>query len=198
MTALNGVRVIEIANERVSLAGKLLADMGAEVILVEPPGGDPSRGYPPFVDQDPTQPSLHFLHYNTNKKSVVLDLEKQRDAHRYRQLVAGADVVLEAEPTTRLKALGLDYVDFATHQPQLIHVALTPFGRKDPRSDLPQTDLTLMAAGGPPWSCGYDDHGLPPVRGWGDQAHHTGSHFACMSILTALLARNAGHDVSVG
>ena len=74
MSALSGFRVIELASERISWAGKLLGDMGADVILVEPPAGDPSRRYPPFAGGDSTD-SLYFRHYNTSKRSVVLDLD---------------------------------------------------------------------------------------------------------------------------
>lgn len=196
MSALQGIRVLELSNERISFAGKLMADMGAEVILVEPPGGEPSRGYPPFFDPD-TDPdadrqSLYFWHYNTNKKSIVLDLNLASDQERFRRLIKTSDLLLESELVTRLDTLELDYSHLCQINPELIHIAVTPYGRDNPLSDLPTTDLTLMAAGGPPWSCGYDDHDLPPVRGWGDQGHHTGCHFAFMSALTALLARNAG------
>src|SRR5205823_10483606 len=71
-------------------------------------------------------------------------------------------------------------------------VSITPFGQTGPRSDEPATDLTLLATGGPVWSCGYDDHSLPPVRGGGNQAMHTGGHFAVMSLLVAVIAREAG------
>ena len=165
MSALQGVRVIELANERIAFAGKLMADMGAEVILIEPPEGDASRSYPPF---EPTNnESLYFWHYHTNKHSVVLDLTLPEDQKRLRKLLVQADILLESEPVNRLTELGLDYQDLAPENPGLIHIAVTPYGRGTPESDLPQTDLTLMAAGGPPWSCGYDDHSLPPVRGWG-------------------------------
>ncbi len=191
MTALDHIRVIELASERVSFAGKLLADMGADVLLVEPPGGDPSRGYPPFVDDDPGENrSLYFMHYNTSKRGLVLDLDEEADQETFRRLIASADVLLESEPRQRLASLNLDYAQLCELQPALIHAAVTPYGRDEPLSDLPSTDLTLMAAGGPPWSCGYDDHSLPPVRGWGFQGYHTGCHFAVMSILTALLHRD--------
>ena len=194
MSALDHVRVIELANERISWLGKLLADMGADVILVEPPDGDPTRNYPPFINDDPSAQSLYFLHYNTSKRSITLDLDDPNDQAAYRELVATADVVIESERTTRLSSLGLDYADLSVNNPKLIHAAVTPYGRNEPLSDIPTTDLTLMAAGGPPWSCGYDDHSLPPVRGWGNQAFHTGSHFAYMSILTALLYREASGE----
>ncbi len=203
MSALNGIRVVELANERIAFAGKLMADMGADVILVEPPGGEPSRHYPPYLNDQPGENrSLYFWHYNTNKRSVVLNLDDEADRAQFRALVASADVLLESEPTTRLGTLGIDYPQLSQDNPGLIHAAMTPYGRAEPDSDLPQTDLTLMAAGGPPWSCGYDDHSLPPVRGWGNQGFHTGCHFTYMSVLTALLSRgNTGNgqfiDVSM-
>jgi len=203
LSALRGIRVIELASERIALAGKLMADMGADVILVEPPEGDPSRAYPPFLDDEPGKDrSLYFWHYHTSKRSVTLDLNDPLDQQRFRQLIETADVLIESEPTTRLASLGLDYPDLRHIRPELIHIAVTPYGRHAPESDLPQTDLTLMAAGGPPWSCGYDDHDLPPVRGWGNQGYHTGCHYAFMSALTALLHRgNSGPgqfvDVSI-
>ena len=194
MTALRGVRVVELAAAPVAWAGKLLADMGADVILVEPPGGDPARAYPPFADDEPGAPedsrSLYWWHYHTSKRGVVIDLEAEAGRARFRALAATADVLLEAEPPRRLAGLGIDYDQLAAAHPGLIHVAVTPYGRADAKSELPQTDLTLMAAGGPPWSCGYDDHALPPIRG-PLQAHHTASHFAVLSALTALLHRDA-------
>ena len=200
MTALHGLRVVELAREPIALAGKLLGDMGADVILVEPPGGDPSRRYPPFLDDVPGEDrSLYWLHYHTSKRGIVLDLDDRGGRERFQALIATADVLLEAEPRRRLGALGLDYDDLAAVKPDLIHVSVTPYGRNDPKSDLPQTDLTLMAASGPPWSCGYDDHSLPPIRG-PQQGYHTASHFAAMSALTALLHRSvsgAGQFIDV-
>ena len=200
MSALGGLRVIELAREPIALAGKLLADMGADVILVEPPGGDPTRAYPPFVDDVPgANRSLYWWHYHTSKRAVVIDLDTPGGRDRFRQLVATADILLETEPRTRLAQLGLDYIDLATANSGLVHVAVTPRGRNDPLSDLPFTDLTVMAAAGPPWSCGYDDHSKPPIRGPG-QGYQTAAHFAVMSALTALLSREltgAGQFVDV-
>ena len=76
MTALNHIRVVELANERIGFAGKLMGDMGADVILVEPLKGDPSRSYPPFCkDEKGEGRSLYFWHYNTSKRSLTLDLD---------------------------------------------------------------------------------------------------------------------------
>jgi len=190
MTALTGVRVLELANERISYAGKLMAGMGADVILIEPPGGDPSRDYPPHLDDEPGEDrSLYWWHYHTSKRGIVLDLDSEAGAATFRALVGTADMVIESEPTWRLDNLGLDYADLKQIKPDLIHVAMTPYGRDDPTSDLPVTDLTLLAGGGPVWNCGYDDHSLPPVRGQGNQGYHTGCHFVVMSALTAFLHR---------
>ncbi len=201
MTALKGLRVVELANERIAFAGKLLADMGADLILVEPPSGDPARDYPPFVaDQPGPDRSLYWWHYNTSKRGVVIDLDSEAGRAQFRKLIASADVLIESEPRNRLAQLGLDYPELAQLRPDLIHVAMTTFGRADPKSDLPATDLTVLAGGGPVWSCGYDDHELPPVRGGGNQGYHTGCHFAVMSALTAILNRlltGAGQFIDV-
>jgi crotonobetainyl-CoA:carnitine CoA-transferase CaiB-like acyl-CoA transferase len=166
--------------------------MGADVVLVEPPGGDPCRDYPPFVNDEPgPDRSLWWWHYHTNKRGVVLNLDETTDAVRFRALVASADILLEAERPGRLVGLDLDWPELSRVKPGLIQLSVTAFGRDDPRSALPHTDLTIMAAAGPPWSCGYDDHTLPPIRG-PLQGYQTAAHFAVMSALTALLARGAG------
>ena len=194
MSALEGVRVVELAHESIALAGKLLADMGADVILVEPPAGDRARHYAPYLDDTPGEDrSLYWWHYHTSKRGVTLDLDDPADHERFRALIATADILLEAEPRRRLADLGLDYDDLTSVRHDLLHAAVTPFGRNDAKSDRPFTDLTLMAAGGPVWNCGYDDHSLPPVRG-PQQGYHTASHFAVLSLLTALLYRNVSGE----
>ncbi len=188
---LRGVRVVELASELGAFAGKLLADMGADVVLVEPPGGHPTRWFGPFVDDVPDpEGSLWFWHYNTSKRGVVVELEREPDV--FRRLLEGADIVLEAEPPMRLASLGLDHTDLRPDRPGLIWVSVTPFGRNGPSRDLPATDLTILAGGGPAWSCGYDDHTLPPVRGGGNQGLHTACIWAANAALVALLHRDAG------
>ena len=173
---LSGIRVIEVASEFAAFAGKMLADLGAEVIVVEPPGGHHTRTYEPFADDVPDiERSLWWWHYNTSKKGVVLALGDRRFA----ALVDTADMVLEAE-----------FIDDRPHRerrPELIWVSVTPFGRAE--GELRHaTDLTVLA-GGPVWSCGYDDHTIPPVRGGGNQGYQTAGVFAVASALTAYIAR---------
>lgn len=188
---MNGLRVIELAHEFGAFAGRLLADAGADVILVEPPGGAAQRTHPPFADGEPgIERSLSWWAENTSKRSVIADLETDDGRSFVRDLVAGADVFLECESPGRLAELGLDYDDLSAYNGDLIHVAITPFGRADVGGDANATDLTILARGGPMWSCGYDDHDLAPVRGRGNQGVRISAHFAVMSILTALLARS--------
>lgn len=190
--ALSGIRVVELASERCAWAGKMLADMGADVVLVEPPAGDVARRYGPFLDDEPgPDRSLYWWHHNTSKRGIVLDLDHRDGRETLRQLVARADVFLEAEIPDALSNKGLDAAELCAANPRLIHCSLTPFGQKGPRRHEIATDLTILAAGGPVWMNGYDDHSLPPMRGLGQQGHAVGCHYAVMSILTAILWRGA-------
>ncbi len=189
---LSGLRVIELASEWTAYAGKLLADLGAEVVLVEPPEGAPMRGYGPFCEDRPDrEASLWWWHYQTSKVGVTLDLDVEQDASLFRRLAARADLVLEGEPPGRLAANECDHPAARRPSPGLIWVSITPFGRDNPRSAEPATDLTLLAGAGPVWSCGYDDHALPPVRGGGNQAIHSGGLHAVVATLAAVFHQQA-------
>jgi crotonobetainyl-CoA:carnitine CoA-transferase CaiB-like acyl-CoA transferase len=188
---LDGLRVVELAGEYAAFCGRLLADYGAEVILVEPPGGAPQRGYEPFVDDVPDgERSLWFWHYHANKFGVEIDIDADDGRARFRDLVASADIVLESEPPGRLGALGIDADDLRPQHPRLVWASVTPFGRNGSRAHEPATDLTVLANGGPVWSCGYDDHTIPPVRGGGNQGYQTASIHAAIGILVAVLHRD--------
>lgn len=209
--ALDGLRVIELTSERCALAGKLLADMGADVIVVEPPGGSPMRAYEPFAgDQPDPEAALWWWHYNTSKRSVVADLDSAQGADDFRNLVRTADAVIEAEPLGRLDSLKLDWNQLggagepaeaaSARNQRLIWVSITHNGRERP--DPPTTDLTVLCEGGPVWSCGYDDHTIPPVRGGGNQGLHMGSQYGVVALMAALMRReNTGRgqliDVSM-
>ncbi|MGE0540670.1 MAG: CaiB/BaiF CoA transferase family protein [Dehalococcoidia bacterium] len=187
---LSGLRVVELSEEKCAFAGKILADMGADVIKVEPLSGDNTRDYGPFADDIPDREhSLYFWHYNTNKRAVTLNLEQVEGQTIFRRLVASADVLLESEPHRRLAELGLDYEHLQPVNERLIMVSITPFGRSGPRSTEQATDLTILAGAGPVWSCGYDDQTLPPIRPGGNQGYQTGCHFAVLSVMVALLSR---------
>jgi crotonobetainyl-CoA:carnitine CoA-transferase CaiB-like acyl-CoA transferase len=193
MTALlTGLRVVELASDRAAYAGKLLGDLGADVIVIEAPGGHKSRTYGPFVDDkaDPDK-CLWWWNYNSSKRSVVLDLETEEGRESFRRLAKGADIVLEGEDPGMLDALGIDHSQVRAEAPGLIWVSVTPNGRRCAELHEPATDLTLLAAGGLVWNCGYDDHSLPPVRPSGGHSHHTASAFAVLGALTAVVHRDA-------
>jgi crotonobetainyl-CoA:carnitine CoA-transferase CaiB-like acyl-CoA transferase len=185
---LAGLQVVELASEWTAYAGKLLADLGAEVVLVESPEGASMRRYGPFEGDCPDpERSLWWWHYQTSKSGMSLDLVDPTDARTLRALMRRADIVLEGESPGRLASLGLDHPELRSHAPAVIWVSITPFGRDNPRSAEPATDLTLLAGAGPVWSCGYDDHALPPIRGGGNQAIHTGGLHAVVATLAAVL-----------
>jgi len=187
---LTGLRVIELASEHAAYAGKLLADFGAEVLLVEPVGGHATRRFGPFAETLPADHpdrSLWFWHYNTSKQSVQLDLHSPAGAAQFRELVGFADIVLEGEAPGRLAALGLDHGQVGS--PSTVWVGVTSFGRDDPRSADPFSDLTVVAGGGLAWSCGYDDHSLPPMAALGNQGYQTASIWAAVGALVAIEAR---------
>jgi len=151
------------------------------------------RSYEPFVDDVPDpERSLTWWHYNTSKRGIVLDWRQPEGRETLRALLAGADILLEAEDPGVLAENGLDDAVLTGALARLVHVSLTPFGSTGERTHELATDLTLLAGGGPAWNCGYDDHDLPPIRGGGGHGYAIGCHYAAMSALTALLHRELG------
>jgi crotonobetainyl-CoA:carnitine CoA-transferase CaiB-like acyl-CoA transferase len=107
---LAGLRVLELADEKGQFCGKLLADLGADVVKIEPPGGEANRHVGPFLD-DVAHPdrSLSFWYYNTSKRSITLALQSADGRALFRRLAATSDVILESFRPGFLASLGLDY-----------------------------------------------------------------------------------------
>ncbi len=188
---LHGVRVIELASLLSAWAGRTLADLGAEVIVVEPPGGHFTRTFGPFVDDLPhPDRSLWWWYYNASKKSVVIDIAASEGGEELRRLIASADIVLEGERPGRLAALGLDHSECRSRHRDLVWTSVTSHGQASDRSSQPWTDLTLSAASGLAWLNGYDDHTLPPMRGRGSQTLQIAGVHAALGTLTALAHRD--------
>lgn len=192
---LSDIRVVELCDELGQYAGKLLADMGADVIKVEPPAGSSARTVGPFVRDIPgPNRSLNFWYHNTNKRSLVLDLDgNEADRETFRKLVATADIVIEDQAPGALAALGLGSGDLAADHPGLIVCSITPFGQDGPWAHYRSSDLVGLALGGPMMMNGYDPEdapGAPPIRGHGDQGYNTACHYAAHGILAALLYRD--------
>ncbi len=190
---LAGLRVLELADEKGQFCGKLLGDLGADVVKIEPPGGEPSRRVGPFLDDVPhPERSLSFWYYNTSKRSITLNLKAAYGRQLFRSLAAAADVVLETFPPGFMASLGLDYELLCQQNRRLIQCSLTPFGQTGPWRDYLSSDLLHMAAGGEMASSGYDEADVPngpPVAPGGGNAWHMGCHYACMAILAALVDR---------
>ena len=189
-----GVRVLELANETGRFCGKLLGDLGADVVKIEPPGGEKCRHIGPFHDDIPhPEKSLPFWYYNTSKRGITLNLETADGRALFRRLAATADVILETFRPGYLAALGLDYPVLSRDQPRLILCALTPFGQTGPWRDYLSSDLLHMAAGGEMASSGYDPEDVPdapPIAPGGGNAWHMGCHYAAMAIMAALVHRS--------
>ncbi len=191
---LHGLRVLEIADQKGQWCGKLMADLGADVVKIEPPGGESTRQVGPFMGDLPhPERSLSFWHYNTSKRGVTLNLETEDGRSLFRRLASTADVILETLPPGVMPSLGLGYDDLKRENPRLIMCSLTPFGQTGPWRDYLTAEMVQLAAGGQMGCCGYDEEvpDPPPIAGGGGQAWHMGSHYAYIGIMAALVYRTA-------
>ena len=187
---LEGLTILEMTDEKGQWCGKLMADLGANVIKIEPPGGQSNRSIGPFYnDIADKEKSLHFWHYNTSKRSVTLDINTDEGKNIFLELAGKADIVLESLALGYLDNLGIGYDRIKISNPNVIMCSLTPFGQTGPWKDFKTSDLLHLGAGGQMACCGYGDEypDAPPIAPGGGQAWHTGSHFACISILAALV-----------
>lgn len=187
---LSPYRVLDLSDERGLLAGQILADLGADVILVEPPGGSPARGIAPFAgDQPGADRSLFWWAYARNRRGVTCDIDTPAGQDLIRRLAATADFVIESDTPGAMAARGLGYDDLRAINDQLIYVSISAFGQDGPKVAYQATDLTLMAAGGPLILAG--DAGQEPVRVSVPQAWHHAAGEAASAALVALHARRA-------
>jgi crotonobetainyl-CoA:carnitine CoA-transferase CaiB-like acyl-CoA transferase len=187
--ALDDIRVLDLAGEMGQYCTKLLADLGADVIKIEPPGGDPVRHLPPFYrDKDGDQRSLYWLNLNTNKRSITLDIEDPNDRTTFEKLVESADVVVETFDPGYLKSLGLGYDGLARIKPDIILTSITGFGQTGPHAHYSTPDIVGVAMGGVMWLAGdpQDPPNVPPCK----QGYICASIHAAGGTLTALYHRD--------
>ncbi len=188
------LRVVEIG-ELGEVAGKLLADAGADVIRVEPPSGAATRRLGPFVaDRPGPDRSLRYVYFNTSKRSVTLELATPEGRELWQRLVQSADVVIDAAGMGVLDALGAGFERWAGGYAleRSVWCSITPFGRVGPRADWVANDLVHLALGGPMMSTGYDDHELPPIRPGYEHSLWMAGEYAVCGILAARIALEAG------
>lgn len=186
--ALTHLRVLDLTSSPAAYCGKLFADLGAEVIKVEPRGADPGRSQAPFLETTEGRRSIPFVYANANKRSVLLDLEANSDRLRFRELAADSDLIIEAFPVGTLARLGLGYADLSADHPGLVLTSVTGFGQAGPQCAFRSNDLVASALGGAMISIG--DPADPPLRLAGRQADVTTATLAAASSLVALYHRD--------
>jgi len=187
MNLLKGIQILDLADEKASFCSKPLADLGARVIKIERPGGDPSREIGPFIEDSPDPAkSLFFFHNNTNKLGITLNIEHENGKEIFLKLLQKADIVVETFPDYfRQKGLGFDML--CRVNPGLILVSVTGFGESGPRNQYKSCDLVASAFGGQMYVTGSPL--TAPLKPFGEQSYYTGSLFAAVSILLALRKR---------
>jgi len=182
-------RVLDLTGPEAVFCGKLLADYGADVVKVEPPSGDATRQKAPFIgDQPGPERSAYFLFYNTNKRSVTVDIESPQGQELFKKLVGSADVLIESFPVGYMKSLGLDFESLKTINTGLIVASVTPFGQTGPWSGYQSSDLISLAASGFMQITGDPDG--PPLRQGNEQSHFPGAQYAAAAIMGALFYRD--------
>jgi benzylsuccinate CoA-transferase BbsE subunit len=196
--ALDGVRVIDLADKSCVYATKMLCDLGAEVIRVEPPAGDPMRRMPP-LDADGGA-SLFHAFMNVNKRSVTLDLDAAADQARFRRLAATADIVVESWAPGELDRRGIGFDSVAASRPALVWTSVTPFGGDGPYAHWTADDLISQAMGGLMNLTGLPDR--EPLQLFGEQTCYiAGLHAAGATLMaywhSAMTGEGQRVDVSI-
>ena len=197
--ALAGIRVLELAGPMSQYCGKLFAELGADVIFIEPPRGSAVREAPPFIEDRPgPDRSLAFAYFNTSKRGITLDLEKPEGQSIFRDLAAEADLVIDTTKPGTLARWGCGYETLAARKPELVLTSITAFGQTGPYAQYEAEDLIGLATGGFLYLGGYTDS--PPVGAHGNQAYLGASMYgavAAMLALTRAELTGAGEHVDV-
>ncbi len=172
--------MLDLTGEMGAYCTKLLADLGADVIKIEPPGGDPTRGIGPFIgDEAGPDRALNFLNQNTSKRSVTLDLQDEADREKLRKLVPTADIVVEDFAPGYLDGLGLGYEALTKLREDIILTSITGFGSTGQHKDYLAPDIVGVAMGGIMWLAG--DPQDPPNLPFGNQGYFSASAQAAVA-----------------
>lgn len=160
---LSPYRALDLTDEKGLLCGKILGELGTDVIKIEKPGGDSARNLGPYYhdEQDPEK-SLFWFAYNTNKRGITLDIETDAGQDIFKKLVKTADIVIESFPPGYMTELGLDYPALEKINPGIIMASISPFGQAGPYKDYKISDIVTWATGGYMYTVGDADR--PPVR----------------------------------
>lgn len=193
--AFGDLRVLEVGDAYGQWAAKLLADLGADVIKVEPPDGSDERRVGPFYEDVPDRNgSLAFWHCNTSKRGITLNLETEDGKNMLRRLIASVDVLIESYAPGYLPSLGLGYEELKQLNRRLIVCSVTPFGQTGPWRNYLSSDLLQLGADGLMVLSGYDEADVrdaPPIAPTGGQAYLVGGMYAGIAVAAALCQRDA-------
>jgi crotonobetainyl-CoA:carnitine CoA-transferase CaiB-like acyl-CoA transferase len=163
LNLLSPYRVLDLTDVRGQIAGMMLGDLGADVIRIEGPGGSEARHSEPMLSNGPkAERSLAFKAFNRNKRSAIVDFTTTEGREIFLHLVKDADFILDSGPPSLLDQAGLNFEELRKANPEIVHVRTTPFGFDGPMADLPASDLTIAALGGPMSLQGESDRA--PVR----------------------------------
>ena len=189
-TALAGVRVLDLCDESGAYCGKLLADMGADVVKIVAPNAEAAREPAPPLDSGSETDggwSPFDDHYNTGKRCLHLEVNSRAGRTELVELAAAADVVIETYPPGFLERRGLGFPTLASINPSLVMSSITPFGQSGPYRDWRASDLVAQAISGMLYLNGSPKD--PPCQGFGLQAYHSAAVFAAIGTVLALRAR---------
>jgi crotonobetainyl-CoA:carnitine CoA-transferase CaiB-like acyl-CoA transferase len=155
---MEGYRALDLTDEKGFLCGKILAELGVDVIKIEMPGGDPARKTGPFWhDEVDPEKSLYWFAYNSSKRGITLNLEAEEGKRLFRKLARTADFVIESFAPGVLDKLGFGYPELTRIKKDIILTSITPFGQSGPYSRYQATDLTLMGMAGELFMTGDSD-----------------------------------------
>lgn len=185
---LAGYRILDLADEKGQLCARLLGELGAEVIKIEPREGDATRNNGPFFRGEPAaNMSVYWWAMNAGKRSITCELRLDPGRDLFRQLIAQSDMLIETAMPGEMAALGLGYEALREVNPALIMVSITNFGQSGPYSGWQATDIVGSAMGGHMYLNGDEEHG--PVRTTAPQAYAQANFQAAVGAMTALYAR---------
>jgi benzylsuccinate CoA-transferase BbsE subunit/naphthyl-2-methylsuccinate CoA transferase subunit len=185
---LASYRILDLAQGGTALCGKMLADLGARVIKVEQPGGDPSRSVGPFFQNiADEEKSLYWWAYNTNKQGITLNIQSKDGQDIFKRLVGKTDVVIESYPPGFMDQMGIGYTALSEINPKIIVTSITPFGQTGQYKNRPSSDLILTAMGGLMYIIGYPDRA--PLRISFPQAALTAGAEAAVATMVPLYYR---------
>jgi benzylsuccinate CoA-transferase BbsE subunit len=194
-SALSGIRVIELPGQAGQYCGKMFADLGADVIVVEPRGGAHTRREGPFLhNRIHRDYSLPFTYFNAGKRSLVFDLDQPEGRMIMRKLIGSANLVIDTERPGVMTSRGLDFQSLSSEFPNLIMTSITPFGQTGPYAEWEADDIVTLALGGLLSLGGYPES--EPIAPYGNQAYLAAAQFAAVASLIALFASEEAADDS--